>query len=89
MVRSAEQKAAAYPKSKAFLTELRDFARSAKEDLNLDWEYLNYADESQNPLASYGSENVKKLREIALRYDPQQVFQKLCRGGFKLTSTSI
>lgn len=89
MVRSSEQKAAAYPESKAVLTKLREFARSTGDDLNLGWEYLNYADESQNPLASYGAENFKKLQEIALRYDPQQVFQKLCRGGFKLTSNSF
>lgn len=89
MVRSAEQKRAAYPKCKAFLTRLRDFARSTGEDLNLDWEYINYADESQDPLATYGRENVKKLREVALKYDPEQIFQKLCRGGFKLSSTSI
>lgn len=89
MVRSAEQKQAAYPKCKAFLTMLRDFARSTDEDLNLDWEYINYADESQDPLATYGSENVKRLRNISREYDPEQVFQKLCRGGFKLSSTSI
>lgn len=88
MVRSAEQKTAAYPESQVFLTKLREFAKSTAGDLNLDWEYLNYADESQNPLASYGAGNFKKLAEVALRYDPQQVFQKLCRGGFKLTSPS-
>lgn len=89
MVRSAERKQAAYPKCKAFVTRLREFARSADENLNLDWEYINYADESQDPLSTYGRENVKKLREVALKYDPEQVFQKLCRGGFKLTSASI
>lgn len=89
MVRSAEQKTAAYPICKAFLAKLRDFARSTQGDLNLDWVYLNYADESQDPLASYGAENVKRLREVSVSYDPEQVFQKLCRGGFKLTSTSI
>lgn len=89
MVRSAEQKQAAYPECKAFVTNLRDFARSTDEDLNLDWEYINYADESQDPFATYGRDNVKKLREVALKYDPEQFFQNLCRGGFKLTSTSI
>lgn len=89
MVRSAEQKQAAYPRCRAFLTRLRDFAKSTDDDLNLDWEYINYADESQDPLATYGRENVQKLREVALKYDPEQVFQKLCRGGFKITSTSI
>ncbi|KUI53149.1 Bifunctional solanapyrone synthase [Cytospora mali] len=89
MVRTAQQKTAAHPKCKAFLTTLREFARSTDEDLNLDWEYINYTDETQDPLGSYGPENVKKLREVSQRYDPKQVFQKLCRGGFKLTPTSI
>lgn len=88
MVRTAQQKAAAHPKCKAFFTTLREFARSTEEDLNLEWEYLNYADETQDPLGSYGADNVKRLREVSQKYDPEQVFQKLCRGGFKLTPTS-
>lgn len=89
MVRTAKQKTEAHPKCKAFLNELREFARSTNEDLNLDWEYLNYADETQDPLASYGAENVKTLRAISERYDPGQAFQKLCRGGFKLNPSTI
>lgn len=88
MVRSAEQKAKAYPESKAMLSTLREYAASTAGDLNHVWEYLNYADESQDPLGSYGAENVKKLKGIALKYDSQQVFQKLCGGGFKLKSTA-
>jgi hypothetical protein len=89
MVRTAEQKTAARPKCKGFFRALRDFARSTDDDLNLDWVYLNYADETQDPLGSYGAENVRRLREVSKIYDPEQVFQKLCRGGFKLTSASI
>ncbi|KAG8163055.1 hypothetical protein KVR01_007533 [Diaporthe batatas] len=88
MVRTAQQKAAAHPKCKDFFINLREFARSTDDDLNLSWEYLNYADETQDPLGTYGAENVKKLREIAQRYDPGEVFQKLCRGGFKLGPSS-
>lgn len=89
MVRTAEQKTKAHPKCQGFLTALREFAGSADEDLNMDWEYLNYADETQDPLGSYGTENVKMLREISQRYDPAQAFQKLCRGGFKLNPGPI
>ncbi|KAJ3567197.1 hypothetical protein NPX13_g6856 [Xylaria arbuscula] len=35
-------------------------------------------------LASYGPKNVKKMREVADRYDPDRVFQTLCPGGWKL-----
>lgn len=89
MVRAAHQKTAAHPKCKEFFTTLREFARCTDEDLKLDWEYINYADETQDPIGSYGAENVKKLRETSQRYDPEQVSQKLCRGGFKLTATSV
>lgn len=88
MVREAEQETAAYPECKAYLEMLREFAQSIGGNLNLDWEYLNYADGSQSPLASYGVENVKRLRKISLKYDPEQVFQKLCKGGFKLDQVS-
>ncbi|SPQ21596.1 3e209b66-f234-474a-9bba-7620827d6fc6 [Thermothielavioides terrestris] len=90
MVRTPEQERMAYPKCKAFIVAVRDFARSTEmgEDGNLDWEYLNYADGSQDPLASYGAENVKRLKEVSLRYDPEQAFQRLCPGGFKLAHVS-
>lgn len=89
MVCTTQQKTAAHPKCKEFFTTLREFARSTDEDLNLDWEYINYADETQDLLGRYGAENVRRLREISQRYDPEQVFQTLWRGGFKLTANSI
>lgn len=46
--------------------------------------YQNYADISQDVLAGYGEENLEKLREISRKYDPEQVFQKLQPGYFKL-----
>ena len=49
--------------------------------------YLPYAYYTQNPLATYGKENLKKLRKVAKKYDPRGVFQKLVPGGFKLSAT--
>lgn len=46
--------------------------------------YLDYADQKQNPLRSYGTANLRKLREVARKYDPEAVFQNLVPGGFKL-----
>ena len=46
---------------------------------------LNYADASQNPLASYGKENVKFLRGVAEKYDPTGFFQYRVPGGFKIS----
>lgn len=84
MVRTPEQEAFAYPKVKAWVQSVKDFAATT-ENSNLEWVYLNYADKSQNPLASYGVENVSRMKDVAAKYDPNQVFQKLCPGGFKLS----
>lgn len=92
MVRTPEQERMVYPRCKAFIDTLREFARSAEmggEDGNMDWEYINYTDSSQNPVASYGVEHVKRLKAVSLAYDPEQAFQKLCPGGFKLAHVSI
>ncbi|KAK8009093.1 hypothetical protein PG991_011644 [Apiospora marii] len=40
--------------------------------------------EYQNVIASYGDANKARLNDIAVRYDPAQVFQKLQPGYFKL-----
>lgn len=47
--------------------------------------YINYADPSQDPFASYGEESRAFLQKVAKDYDPSGVFQKLVPGGFKLT----
>jgi hypothetical protein len=49
------------------------------------YKYANYADYDQNPLASYGAGNLAKLKQIAKKYDPQEVFQKLQYGGWKVS----
>ena len=46
--------------------------------------YYNYADGFQDPIASYGEENVVFMREVAREYDPRGVFQRALRGGFKI-----
>jgi hypothetical protein len=84
MVQTPEQEAFARPKVQAWLQEVRDFAATI-EDGNLEWTYLNYADKSQDPLSSYGPENIRKMKDAAAKYDPDQVFQKLVPGGFKIS----
>ena len=88
MVRTLEQEAFVHPKVQAWVQAVKKFAATI-DDGNLDWIYLNYADKSQDPLASYGIENLKKMRNVAAKYDPEQVFQKLCLGGFKLSDVHI
>ncbi|OCL04578.1 FAD binding domain protein [Glonium stellatum] len=51
-----------------------------------DFQYINYADPSQDPIGSYGQLNVKRLRDVSKMYDPKGVFQLQVPGGFKLWS---
>ncbi|PWY88422.1 6-hydroxy-D-nicotine oxidase [Aspergillus heteromorphus CBS 117.55] len=52
--------------------------------LLLDFKCMSFATASQKVLGSYGAENVKRMREVAAKYDPEGVFQKLQNGGFLL-----
>lgn len=58
---------------------------SQARGLDVDFLYLNDASRDQNPIASYGEENVKKLKEVALKYDPARIFQTLQHSGFLLS----
>jgi hypothetical protein len=47
--------------------------------------YMNFAGPSQKPLCSYGEASLRFMREVSTKYDPEQVFQRLVPGGFKLS----
>ena len=71
-------------------TLLREFADAVDEFARQrggheDFVDLNYADASQNPLGSYGEENVQFIRKVAEKYDPSGVFQTRFPGGFKIS----
>ncbi|OTA83406.1 hypothetical protein M434DRAFT_400700 [Hypoxylon sp. CO27-5] len=55
-------------------------------DANVGLEYLfmNDANAKQQVLASYGEENVQRLRAVQRVYDPHLVFQRLVPGGQKI-----
>ncbi|KAI1119977.1 FAD-binding domain-containing protein [Nemania abortiva] len=55
-----------------------------KRGLDMSHIFMNDASRDQNPLESYGAENVAKLKNIALKYDKEQLFQKLQNDGFLL-----
>ncbi|KAI9829123.1 MAG: hypothetical protein M1832_000146 [Thelocarpon impressellum] len=57
-----------------------------KQKAYVQFEYLPYADAEGNPLRKYGSNNLRKMRRVSREYDPDQVFQKLVPGGFKLAT---
>ncbi|KAL8869067.1 MAG: hypothetical protein Q9174_004549, partial [Haloplaca sp. 1 TL-2023] len=53
-----------------------------------DFQYINYAYYNLNPLGGYGTAALDKIKAASLKYDPQQVFQKLVPGGFKLADAA-
>lgn len=64
------------------LGRIRTFA----EERNLYHPFLfaNYAGPFQDVVNSYGDSSVRFLSEVADKYDPEHVFQRLQPGGFKL-----
>ncbi|KAK3360941.1 FAD binding domain-containing protein [Lasiosphaeria ovina] len=67
----------------AMSAQVASFAQSVGGLVDL--VYLNYADPSQDPLGSYGADNVAFLRRVAAEYDPNGVFQSRVPGGFKIS----
>jgi hypothetical protein len=48
------------------------------------YQYMNYANQTQAPMEGYERENVDRLKVISKLYDPEGVFQTLQPGYFKL-----
>lgn len=69
----------------AIETTARWNQRAKERGVDLPFLYLNDASRDQNPLASYGAENLAKLKEIAVKYDPEKVFQESQNDGFLLS----
>ncbi|KAH9909289.1 hypothetical protein F4778DRAFT_793303 [Xylariomycetidae sp. FL2044] len=85
MVRTPEQDSWVVEKVDALIGAVKQYASTIENGM-LDWLYMNYAGKNQKVLESYGAENVRKMKDAAAKYDPDQVFQKLCPGGFKLSA---
>ncbi|KAF2198554.1 FAD-binding domain-containing protein [Delitschia confertaspora ATCC 74209] len=49
------------------------------------FQFMNDASYTQNPLASYGAQNLAKLRDVGKAYDPDGLFQTLQNSGFLLS----
>ncbi|KAI3332046.1 FAD-binding domain-containing protein [Xylariaceae sp. AK1471] len=64
-------------------------ALGSERGSSLSFIYMNDASRDQDPLASYGRESLKKLRQVAERYDPKQIFQTLQHGGFLLARAGM
>ena len=69
--------------AKNFKDDLWKYAQEI--DVGVDWIYVNYADPSQDALGSYGESNVTFLRQTAKKHDPDELFQKRMKSGFKIS----
>ena len=66
----------------ATIERIKAFAESI--GANEQFVYLPYAKALQNPLGSYGADNVRYMKEVSRRYDPTRFFQRRVPGGFKV-----
>lgn len=87
MVKGECQEAKARRRLQAFREELKQY--TVDVGLDVEWEYLNYAELTQDPLRTYGADNVKFLKKVALKYDPQEIFQTRVPGGFKISHVEL
>lgn len=82
MVHTAEQEAEARKRLMVKLNEYKKY--TVNEKVDVEWVYLGYADSWQDPIGSYGPENIKLIRQTAEKYDAKGFFQKQVPGGFKI-----
>ncbi|KAL3443133.1 hypothetical protein BJX65DRAFT_312153 [Aspergillus insuetus] len=75
------------PVLKKAVGEVEAYARSIGGDR--DFLYLNYCDPTQDPLRAYGEQNVRIMKDVATRYDPDGVFQTRVPGGFKISKVEL
>jgi hypothetical protein len=78
----AENDAAFNKAGRACIADIK--AAGAALGVNVPYMYMNYADQPEDVLAGYGAVNVAKMVKASKKYDPNQVFQKLVPGGWKL-----
>lgn len=55
-----------------------------KKGLATEFIYMGDAGEFQMPFDAYGEDNLKRMKLVRDRYDPDMVFTRLNWGGFKL-----
>lgn len=68
--------------SEEVIGKINDHAKS--RGLSHGFVYANYAGNRQSVFESYGAANHAKLKQVALKWDPKGVLQKLWKGYFKL-----
>lgn len=84
---NAEDDAAVYQTMSTIFTRIREAATT--HEAQNDYLYMNYANQFQDVISSYGPDNKARLKGVARKYDPAQVFQILQPGYFKLDRAPV
>lgn len=68
------------------VSKVATFVRTTAASLGLlvPFVFMNDSNWQEDPIASYGAENVARLKRISRKYDPEQIFQNLQGDGFLL-----
>ncbi|KAK9799244.1 hypothetical protein SCARD494_02425 [Seiridium cardinale] len=71
------------------LGAFKDALEKMKKDASsrgqlIDFTFMNYSLNFQDPIGSYGAENKKHLQRVSEKFDPEGIFQKGVPGGWKL-----
>ena len=72
--------------TRSTLESIEAFAKKSGTDHR--HRYLNCCAEWQRPFEGYGVDNWEQLKRTRVKYDPQGLFQRDCKGGFKLDVTA-
>ncbi|TLD24272.1 hypothetical protein PspLS_06994 [Pyricularia sp. CBS 133598] len=81
-VETPEQEKFLHERSAKMESELSAYAKSIGS--LREWQYINYADPTQDPMDSYGPANVAFLKQVSAKYDPTGFFQKQQGAGIRL-----
>lgn len=85
--KGAEKDAMFEDAQRELIAEVKAFSKSKGKDHP--YIYLPYAYNDQKPLESYPLPNIERIRAMAQKYDPEEVFQTMVPGGFKISKVSV
>lgn len=75
-------------KTEEFIHDVEEMAKSRpgpteNSSLHRGFVYMNYAGKNQKVLQRYGADNYARLRQTAIKWDPEQHLQRLWKGYFQ------
>jgi hypothetical protein len=78
-----EDDAVAHNATRSLLNKIEQATKA--EDTYMRYIFMNDASWDQPVIDHYGTNNVRRMRQVRSKYDPKSVFYNLVPGGFKLS----